>query len=106
MFLGIIRPYTGSGKKGSKSVTFQEYEAARKHNKPAWYIVDKRVQFAKSLAIILEYLSKNEMVKSDKLAEITGKSYPTIKRYTQILKEANLIYYKGNARTGGWNLKL
>lgn len=49
LFLGIIRPYTGSGKEGGKSVTFQEFEAARKYNKPAWYIVDKRVQWASEL---------------------------------------------------------
>lgn len=60
---------------------------------------------AQSLTIILEYLSMNKSVKLDKLAEITGKSYPTVKRYTQMLKTANLIYYEGNNRTGGWNMK-
>jgi len=61
---------------------------------------------SKSLAIILNYLSMNDSVKLNELTEITKKSYPTVKRYTQILKEAGLIYYVGNARSGGWHLRL
>lgn len=63
---------------------------------------DKAV--AKALADILEYLTNHRQVKLADLCTVTGKSYPTIKRYMQILKIADLAYYEGNARTGGWNL--
>lgn len=56
------------------------------------------------LAEILEYLTSHQMAKLAELCTITGKSYPTIKRHMQILKNADLVRYEGNARTGGWNI--
>lgn len=57
-----------------------------------------------SLTRIVEYLTHNKRVKLNKLTEITGKSYPTVKRYMQILKEAGIVKYDGNLRSGGWVL--
>ena len=57
-----------------------------------------------SLAKIIDYLTHNEKVKLNKLMEITSKSYPTVKRYMQILKEAGIVKYDGNLRSGGWVL--
>lgn len=57
-----------------------------------------------SLVTIVEYLSHNKKVKLNELTGITGKSYPTVKRYMQILKEAEVVRYDGNLRSGGWVL--
>lgn len=57
-----------------------------------------------SLVTIVEYMSHNEKIKLNELTEITGKSYPTVKRYMQILKEAGIAKYDGNLRSGGWVL--
>ena len=59
-----------------------------------------------SLKVILEYVVEHQSVKLQELVEVTGKSYPSVKRYMQILKEAGLIEYIGSLRSGGWSLKL
>jgi len=87
LFLGIIRPYTGSGRIGCKSVTFQEFELARAHHKPSWYIVDKRVQwssefcrslklrnkplhFPKAITCLLSMYHKAAIIKGKKLPKV------------------------------------
>ena len=47
-------------------------------------------------------MEKNGQVKLAELSSLTNKSYPTVKRYMQMLKDAALIRYEGSARTGGW----
>lgn len=64
------------------------------------------VSVAGSLAVILSHLSDSSVTKLAELTVLTGKSYPTVKRYTQMLKQAGLIKYQGNARTGGWVLNI
>lgn len=55
LFLGIVRPYTGSGKeKNGKTVTFNEFIHARETHKPSWYIVDKRVNWTSEFCRELE----------------------------------------------------
>lgn len=54
LFLGIVRPYTGSGREGGKSVTFREFETARKNHKPSWYIIDNRVKWTSDFCRQLE----------------------------------------------------
>lgn len=59
LFLGIVRPYTGSGKeRNGKTVTFNEFIHARDTHKPSWYIVDKRVNWTNEFCRELE-LKKN-----------------------------------------------
>ena len=57
-----------------------------------------------SLTVILDYLVEHDHVKLQELTEVTGKSYPTVKRYMQILKDAAIIQYNGSLRSGGWSL--
>ena len=57
-----------------------------------------------SLVKIVEYMSHNKRIKLNELTGITGKSYPTVKRYMQILKESGIARYDGNLRSGGWEL--
>lgn len=61
-------------------------------------------QVTESLTRIVDYLAQNKNVKLNKLTEVTGKSYPTVKRYMQILKEAGIVRYDGNLRSGRWIL--
>lgn len=58
-----------------------------------------------SLKAIMEYMGGHDHVKLLELTEITGKSYPSVKRYMQLLKDACLIEYSGSLRSGGWSLK-
>ena len=37
---------------------------------------------------LYDYLVEHDHVKLQELTEVTGKSYPTVKRYMQILKDA------------------
>ena len=57
-----------------------------------------------SLTAIMDYLATHDHVKLNELTELTGKSYPSVKRYMRILKDASLIEYLGNLRSGGWAL--
>lgn len=67
LFLGIVRPYTGSGNDNGYSVTFREFMHARECHKPSWYIVDKRVdwtrEFCKSLSLRRNPKSKSNVLK-------------------------------------------
>ena len=49
VFLGIIRPFYGSGKVGSQSITHKEFLQAIKSGKPRWFIVHRDVIFARQL---------------------------------------------------------
>lgn len=53
VFFGIIRPNCGSGQVGNYCITFEEFKKAREMNKPSWYVVDYRVNYAKELLRLL-----------------------------------------------------
>lgn len=59
----------------------------------------------KSLELILSYMRTHGRVKLPEIAELTGKSYASAKRYMRILSDAKLIIFEGNLRTGGWVIK-
>jgi hypothetical protein len=54
LFLGIIRPYYGSGNIGEKNITFEEIKMAIKLKKPYWFLVHRDVVFARQLFNNLE----------------------------------------------------
>lgn len=58
----------------------------------------------KTLEQILNYMRMHEKVKLPEIVELTGKSYASAKRYMRILKDAGLVGYEGNLRTGGWQI--
>lgn len=58
-----------------------------------------------SLKTIMEYMDEHDHVKLQELVDTTGKSYPSVKRYMQILKDAGLAIYTGSLRSGGWSKK-
>jgi hypothetical protein len=55
-FLGIIRPFYGSGMVGSRSITHDEMRLAVQLLKPRWFLVHSRVTFARQL--LRQYLKR------------------------------------------------
>jgi len=49
LFLGIIRPYYGTGNIGELNITFEEIKKAIKLEKPYWFLVHRDVVFARQL---------------------------------------------------------
>ena len=66
--------------------------------------LSRDVSVRDALSVILDYMTNHEIVKLQELTKVTGKSYPSVKRYMQLLKDAGLIEYSGNLRSGGWGL--
>lgn len=49
LFLGIIRPYYGTGNIGDKNITFEEIKKAIELKKPYWFLVHRDVTFGRLL---------------------------------------------------------
>lgn len=49
MFLGIIRPYYGTGNINGQNITFEEMKKAIELKRPAWFLVHRNVDFAEKL---------------------------------------------------------
>ena len=49
IFLGIIRPFYGSGVIGPRSITHEEFLEAIRQTKPRWFLVHRDVTFARQL---------------------------------------------------------
>ncbi|MEA3495177.1 MAG: DUF4062 domain-containing protein [Bacteroidota bacterium] len=49
LFLGIIRPFYGTGNIGEKNITFEEIKKAIALKKPYWFLVHRDVVFARLL---------------------------------------------------------
>ncbi len=49
LFLGIIRPFYGTGIVGRRSITHNEMREAVKLNKPRWFLAHEHVQFARQV---------------------------------------------------------
>ncbi len=48
-FLGIVRPYYGTGNIGEKNITFEEINRAIQLNKPRWFYIHRDVSFAEKI---------------------------------------------------------
>ena len=49
LFLGIIRPFYGTGNIGEKNITFEEMKEAVRLNKPYWFLAHRDVTFCRQL---------------------------------------------------------
>lgn len=49
IFLGIIRPFYGTGNIGDLNITFEEIKEAIRLNKPYWFLVHRDVVFSRNL---------------------------------------------------------
>ena len=71
IFLGIIRPYYGSGNIGALNITFEEIKKAIELRKPYWFLVHRDVVFAKQLFKFIECESSNGFsLKKNKIFDI------------------------------------
>ena len=80
LFLGIIRPYYGTGNIGEKNITFEEIKKAIELKKPYWFLVHRDVTFGRLL------LGKLRLKKDDALIE----------KEDDIYKELSIAVAKNN----------
>lgn len=65
LFLGIIRPYYGTGNIGDKNITFEEIKKAIELKKPYWFLVHRDVVFARNLFKKMKLKSGDEIIITD-----------------------------------------
>lgn len=65
LFLGIIRPYYGTGNIGDKNITFEEIKKAIELKKPYWFLVHRDVVFARNLFKKMKLKSGDDIVIED-----------------------------------------
>jgi hypothetical protein len=65
LFLGIIRPYYGTGNIGDKNITFEEIKKAIDLKKPYWFLVHRDVVFARNLFKKMKLKSGDEIIIED-----------------------------------------
>jgi hypothetical protein len=65
LFLGIIRPFYGTGNIDGKNITFEEIKRAIELKKPYWFLVHRDVVFARQLFKKMELKSGDEIIIKD-----------------------------------------
>lgn len=65
LFLGIIRPFYGTGNIGDKNITFEEIKKAIELKKPYWFLVHRDVVFARNLFKKMKLKSGDEIIIDD-----------------------------------------
>jgi hypothetical protein len=65
LFLGIIRPYYGTGNIGDLNITFEEIKKAISLKKPYWFLVHRDVVFARNLFKKMRLKSGDEVIIED-----------------------------------------
>ncbi|MDR0368484.1 MAG: DUF4062 domain-containing protein [Bacteroidales bacterium] len=65
LFLGIIRPFYGTGNIKEKNITFEEIKKAIELKKPYWFLVHRDVVFARQLFKKMKLKSGDEVVIDD-----------------------------------------
>jgi hypothetical protein len=65
LFLGIIRPYYGTGNIGDLNITFEEIKKAISLKKPYWFLVHRDVVFARNLFKKMKLKSGDEIIIED-----------------------------------------
>ncbi len=65
LFLGIIRPFYGTGNIGEKNITFEEIKKAIALKKPYWFLVHRDVVFARKLFNKMKLKSGDEIIIED-----------------------------------------
>ena len=65
LFLGIIRPYYGTGNIGEKNITFEEIKKAIALKKPYWFLVHRDVTFGRLLLGKLRLKMENVLLEKN-----------------------------------------
>ncbi|MDZ4668556.1 MAG: DUF4062 domain-containing protein [bacterium] len=94
LFLGIIRPYYGTGNIGEKNITFEEIKLAIKLKKPYWFLVHRDVVFSRLL------FSKMKLKSGDKIVVEPNRFFDerTIEIYKYVIKNHEPV----TLRNGNW----
>ena len=97
LFLGIIRPFYGTGNIGDKNITFEEMKEAVRLNKPYWFMAHRDVTFCRQLQRKLVHPIEFKFKKED------DNKYFFDERTLEIYDFAIKSYEKDvAARTGNW----
>lgn len=92
LFLGIIRPYCGTGNIDDKNITFEEMKKAIELNKPYWFVVHHDVTFARKLCNkIIDF--NPTMIRRNHFFE-----YLSVEMYNMVIKDQEAIA----SRIGNW----
>lgn len=98
-FVGIIRPYYGTGNIDERNITFEEMKLAIELEKPYWFLVHRDVVFTRQLKKHMYYLDGEGNQKSDvKIKKSPVFDERTLDIYNHVLKEGKPIA----TRTGNW----
>lgn len=99
LFMGIIRPYYGSGNIGELNITFEEMKLAIKLEKPYWFLVHHHVDFTRQLKKYLYYLDADGKAIFDvKIKKSRIFDSRTLDIYEYVLKSGTPLV----SRTGNW----
>ncbi len=109
-FLGIIRPFYGSGRIGERSITHEEIRLAIDVNKPRWFLVHGHVTFARQLLKQFRDFNQGRRWVPDWLLSLLGCSRFAFKK-TAVMDDVRVIDIYDDAirsdqpvpaRTGNW----
>jgi len=94
LFLGIIRPYCGTGTIGEKNITFEEIKEAIRLKKPYWFLVHRDVVFARNL------FAKIKRKRGEKIEVNDNRFFDklSIKMYEYVIKN----HIPVTLRNGNW----
>jgi hypothetical protein len=99
LFLGIIRPFYGSGNIGEKNITFEEFKRAIELKKPYWFLAHRDIVFARQLFKNIKVKEVNKNVLD--VIEIKKNSifdYRCLEVYNYVVKDSIPI----ESREGNW----
>ncbi|MCY4299555.1 MAG: DUF4062 domain-containing protein [Flavobacteriaceae bacterium] len=98
-FVGVIRPYYGTGNIEERNITFEEIKLAIQLKKPYWFLVHRDVVFTKELKKHLYYLdSKGHQQPDVRIRKSNIFDERTLDIYSHVLLEGKPM----RTRTGNW----
>lgn len=97
-FVGIIRPFYGTGNIDEMNITFEEMKRAIRLNKPYWFLVHRDVVFTRQLKKKLYYLKDGNKVFDVKIEKSNIFDERTLEMYDYVIKDGKPI----GTRTGNW----
>lgn len=98
-FVGIIRPYYGTGNIEERNIAFEEMKMAIELNKPYWFLVHRDVTFTRQLKKHLYYLdSDGNQQFNVKIKKSVIFDERTLDIYNFVIAEGSPI----TTRTGNW----
>lgn len=98
-FVGIIRPYYGTGNIEEQNITFEEMKMAIELDKPYWFLVHRDVVFTRQLKKYLYFLDADGKQQFDvKIKKSVIFDERTLDIYNHVLDEGKPI----TTRTGNW----